>query len=269
MMAPGDEDPFLQVQQDVQTQLQTTRGLFSSYLRIRNLSKSSTSPELQSARADLDVALEDLREDVSDLSDAVKAAEREPSAFGLDGVEVSRRRRHVTEAAGEVEDMVEELSRENPAGAASSSGQQQPNPFRGVGGSGGARRHNNGDLPDPSAFAMDSPTRGSDSDDDYAAQFEQQTQAQMMRDQDEQLGEVYVTVGNLRNMADDMGRELHEQTEMLGETDRLTERVGERLQTGMDKMKHVIRKNEDSLSSCCIAVLITVLIILLVLLLIL
>ncbi|KAG7124535.1 hypothetical protein HYQ44_001720 [Verticillium longisporum] len=66
-----------------------------------------------------------------------------------------------------------------------------------------------------------------------------------------------------------MGRELEEQREMLDVVDTVADRVGGRLQTGVAKLQHVVRRNEDRLSSCCIGVLILVLCILLVLLLIL
>ncbi|KAI5867187.1 hypothetical protein GGS23DRAFT_547239 [Durotheca rogersii] len=91
----------------------------------------------------------------------------------------------------------------------------------------------------------------------------------MMRDQDEQLDGVFTTVGNLRRQADDMGRELEEQVEMLGAVDTLADRVGSRLQTGLQKLGYVVRQNEDRYSGCCVALLITVLTVLLVLLLIL
>lgn len=222
--------------------------------------------------------LEDLKEDVTDLADAVRAAERDPSSFRLDGVEVSRRKRLVASAAAEVDSMTDEVEKSQSQDSSNDS----KDPFNRNG-----RKYRNAtdggqsQLPDPSAFDVgednnnDGERRGQgyrrrdNRDEDYAAEFEQQTQELIMREQNEQLDSVYVTVGNLRNMADDMGRELHEQTEMLDHTDRLADRVGERLQTGMENMKHIIRKNEDGLSSCCIAVLITVLIILLVLLLIL
>ena len=104
---------------------------------------------------------------------------------------------------------------------------------------------------------------------DYNAVFEHQQQLHMMAEQDQTLDSVYVTVGNLREQAHVMGRELEEQGEMLEQTDTLTDRVGGRLQNGMKTMNAVIKKNEDGLSSCCIAVLIFVLIILLILVLIL
>lgn len=125
-------------------------------------------------------------------------------------------------------------------------------------------------LPDPSSFAIADGENGSgEQDDDYAAEFEHQQQLQMMREQDQHLDGVFQTVGVLRRQADDMGRELEEQREMLEVADDLADRVGGRLQTGMQKLQYVMRHNEDALSSCCIAVLIFVLIMLLVLLLIL
>jgi len=56
---------------------------------------------------------------------------------------------------------------------------------------------------------------------------------------------------------------------MLEVVDNLADRVGGRLQVGLKSMGTVIRRNEDGLSSCCIAALIFVLILLLVLVLVL
>lgn len=117
-----------------------------------------------------------------------------------------------------------------------------------------------GDLPDPGRFEMDG-------EEDNYAQFEQQQQVEMMREQDDHLDGVFQTVGNLRRQADDMGRELEEQREMLEVVDNIADRVGGRLQTGMSRLTKIVKANEDRWSSCCIAVLIFVLIIMLVLLL--
>ncbi|KAK6849601.1 SNARE domain-containing protein [Apiospora arundinis] len=235
MSSTNEEDPFLQVQQDVLAQLQQTRPLFASYLRIRSLTTTaSTSPELASARSDLESSLSSLAEDLTDLIESVKAVESNPAQYGLTTAELRRRQRLVQEVGGEnVRD---------------------------------ATRAANSDLPDPNAFAMED---GDEDGPDYNAEFEQQQQQMMMRDQDEQLDDVFVTVGNLRRQADDMGRELEEQREMLEVVDNLADRVGGRLQTGVAKLATIARKNEDRWSSCCIAALIMVLIILLVLLLIL
>ena len=137
----------------------------------------------------------------------------------------------------------------------------------------------NGSLPPPSAFDTDDADQ-----DDYGA-FEQQRQVEMMHEQDEQLDGVFKTVGNLRQQADDMGRELEEQGEMLDDVDRDADRVGGKLQNGLKRVGWVIKNNEgiwglvpdddlitlltghasETWSSCCIGVLVLVLILLLVL----
>ncbi|KAL7945453.1 t-SNARE [Trichoderma barbatum] len=240
MSSTNEEDPFLQVQQDVLSQISSIRPLFASYLRIRSLASSSTSPELTSARTDLESALSSLAEDLADLVASVQAIESNPSQFGISDHEASRRKRLVQEVGAEIQDMREELNKN-------------------IAGGGG-----NGDLPDPSSFAIGEGDGG-----DAYNEFEQQQQMEIMQEQDRHLDGVFHTVGNLRRQADDMGRELEEQNEMLEVVDDLADRVGSRLQTGMAKLQYVMRKNEDRLSSCCIGVLIFVLILLLVLLLIL
>ncbi|KAL6902486.1 t-SNARE [Trichoderma evansii] len=242
MSSTNEEDPFLQVQQDVLSQISSIRPLFASYLRIRSLASSHTSPELTSARTELESALSALTEDLADLVASVQAIESNPSQFGISDHEASRRKRLVQEVGAEIQDMREELNKN----IASQSG-------------------GSGDLPDPSSFAIGDGDNGGDA----YTEFEQQQQMDIMQEQDRHLDGVFHTVGNLRRQADDMGRELEEQNEMLEVVDDLADRVGNRLQTGMAKLQYVMRNNEDRLSSCCIGVLIFVLILLLVLLLIL
>ncbi|KAJ9158249.1 Syntaxin 6 [Coniochaeta hoffmannii] len=250
MSSTNDEDPFLQVQQDVLNALTQTRPLFSSYLRIRSLNPTSSSPELVSARSDLEAALSSLAEDLSDLVESVSAIESDPSRFsGISAHEIGRRKRLVQEVGGEIEDMRDELRKQTGTGGTRGGG---------------------GDLPDPSSFAIaDGEGEDDEGGDDNYAVFEQRQQVQMMREQDEHLDGVFQTVGNLRRQASDMGRELEEQREALEVVDELADRVGGRLQTGVQKLGKIVRANEERWSGCCIMILIVVLIILLVLLLVL
>jgi t-SNARE syntaxin family protein len=247
MASTTESDPFLQVQSDVLSQLTSTRPLFTSYLRIRSLS-SPNSPELSSARAELEASLSLLAEDLADLTSSVQAITADPYRYGLEIEEVSRRKRLVDEVGGEVEDMREELLK-------SLSSASQP---RGMKSAGAGY-----DGEDSNLMGSDTERR------DYNAEFEHEQQLEMMAEQDVQLDSVFRTVGNIRQQADDMGRELEEQGGMLEEVDQLADRVGGRLGTGMKRMGEVVRANEDGLSSCCIAVLIFVLILLLVLVLVL
>ncbi|KAL4903377.1 t-SNARE [Aspergillus multicolor] len=257
------QDPFLQVQADVLSTLGTTRPLFSSYLRIRSLAKSPSNPELQQARSELETTLTDLTADLDDLVESVRAVEQDPYRFGLEIEEVSRRRKLVDDVGKEIEEMRAEL----------------------------VKVISNADHADAKASGLPNPADFDDHDadghgDDYYAEMEQQRQMELMHEQDEQLDGVFRTVGNLRQQADDMGRELEEQAVMIGEIDTLADRVGGKLQNGMSRLKHIIRKNEggyyhciiqsalsaglltgklDTMSSFCIGLLIFVLVLLLIL----
>lgn len=193
--------------------LENTRPLFQSYLRIRSTASTATSPELTQARSELEQNLQDLSTDLQDLVDSVRAVEKDPFRYGLDIDEVSRRNQLVEEVGSELADMRQELK----------------NTVEAV-------RSKAVDLPDPEAF----------DEDEYGA-MEQQRQVEIMQEQDEALDGVFRTVGNLREQADVMGRELEEQGEMLEDVDHITDRVGGKLQGGMKRLNHIIRKNEGGL----------------------
>ncbi|KAJ5146373.1 t-SNARE [Penicillium bovifimosum] len=234
-------DPFLQVQADVVSTLQTSRPLFSSYLRIRSLAKSPSNPELKQARAELEATLTELTADVNDLVESVRAIEQDPYRYGLELEEVQRRRKLVDDVGDEVEKMHQELQQ--------------------------AVSKADDALPNSTEFdaALEEEERGRGGE-DYYASMEQQRQSELMHEQDEQLDGVFRTVGNLRQQADDMGRELEDQAVMINEVDTLADRVGGKLANGMSRIKHIVRKNEDTWSSFCIATLIFVLVLLLILL---
>ncbi|KAJ6155502.1 t-SNARE [Penicillium chermesinum] len=102
-------DPFLQVQADVLSTIQSSRPLFSSYLRIRSTAKSPNNPELSQARSELETTLTDLSADLDDLIESVRAIESDPYRFGLELSEVQRRRKLVDDVGSEVEAMRQEL----------------------------------------------------------------------------------------------------------------------------------------------------------------
>ena len=104
-------------------------------------------------------------------------------------------------------------------------------------------------LPNPSEFDtlspdMDDKLDGDRGDDDYYANFEQQRQVEMMAVQDQQLDGVFRTVGNLRQQADTMGRELEDQAVLLDDVEGLADTVGGKLASGMKRIRTIVRKNE-------------------------
>lgn len=210
---------------DVLSTLNTTKSLFTSYLRIRSLASSASSVELIQARRELESTVQDLSSDLQDLVDSVKAVEADPFQYGLDLEEVSRRRRLVAEAGVEVEEMRREL-RTTMSGGAEHKSYTSTNGY------------SNSSLLPPSVFDPDSP------DGDAYGAFEQQRQAEIMHEQDEAIDGVFKTVGNLRQQADNLGRELEEQVELLEDVNQLTDRVQGKIQNGIRKVGWVIKNTE-------------------------
>lgn len=218
---------------DVLSALSTTRPLFSSYLRIRSLATSPSNQELHQARTELESNLQDVSSDLRDLVESVRAIEHDPYRYGIELDEVERRRKLVEDVGAEIEGMRKELQNAVTSSTAAAA----------AGGKGGKDAAG---LPHPSDFdtllSPDSSTAGGR--DDYYSEHEQQRQVEIMHEQDEQLDGVFQTVGNLRQQADDMGRELEEQAVILGDVDNMAERVSGKLQNGVRRVGHVIRKNE-------------------------
>lgn len=150
----------------------------------------------------------------------MKVVEADPFQYGLDIDEVGRRRKLVGDVGAEVDDMRKELQK-TIADA----------DYKKYGANGNT-------LPPPSAFDPDSP------DGDSYGAFEQQRQEEIMHEQDEALDGVFKTVGNLRQQANDMGRELEEQAEMLDDVEQDADRVQGKLQSGLKRVGAVIKKNE-------------------------
>jgi t-SNARE syntaxin family protein len=216
----------------------------------------------------------------------VRAIEHDPYRYGLELDEVERRRKLVQEVGAEIESMREELQKAVTTSTAIAAG---------------AAHAAAGGLPNPSAFdgLLPSPgggapggTGGADGDEDYYGAYEQERQLELMQQQDNQLDGVFRTVGTLRQQADVMGRELEDQAVLLDDVDNLADRVGGKLSDGVKRIRHIVRKNEgerntidiclkstklteqnkngiDTMSSCCIAILIAVLVLLLILILVL
>ena len=138
----------------------------------------------------------------------------------------------VAEAGAEVEEMRKELSAKMGGGA-------QHKSYTSANGNSPSA------LPAPSAFDPDSP------DDDAYGAFEQQRQVEIMHEQDEAIDGVFKTVGNLRQQADDMGRELEEQVELLEDVNQLTDRVQGKIQNGIGKVGWVIKNTEGASITYC------------------
>ncbi|BFZ61875.1 hypothetical protein YB2330_002953 [Saitoella coloradoensis] len=228
------EDPFLEVKADTLHQLNQARTLFSSYLRIR--ATAPASEELVTGKDELDAVLREIENEyLEDLGESVRVVEVDPSRYGLDKAEVTRRKRFVSEVKGELDDMREEMRKPIPSRTSYSSRRSPPE--------------------DPDL------ERG-----DAVADFEQQHQQILMADQDQNLTSLHRSLYTLNSQAHTMSNELADQSSLLREVEDLADKTQDKLKVGMKRVGEVLRSNEDWLGGWCVGLLGVVLVVVLALL---
>jgi len=227
-------DPYHAVQQEIQSSLQASSTLRSSYLRIRSTARED-SEELVWARNELKATLAALEADLEDLEESVKIVETTgPRMFGLEESEVASRRRYVSHVRNEIENMRAELETGVRAFSAPVAGSSR-----------------GGSIPS-------SPPPG----DDQSA-WAHQEQQMMIQQQDETITTIAGTLSTIAEQAGLMGQEIVEHNEMLGDLEQGVDRTDAKLGTAMQRMKKFIRQTEETKSGWCIIILIIVLMLLL------
>ncbi|KAL5034394.1 hypothetical protein RTP6_002243 [Batrachochytrium dendrobatidis] len=172
-----------------------------------------------------------------------------PARFKLDRSHIDERKQFVQESRKKVEEMKSSVN--NPSAAR-------------MGGQQGMRNN----LMGSNKTRTDKYGR---TEDEYKVsnqkfvEREQQQQQALMQDQDAQMSDVAVTVGNLREVARVMGSELDDQTRLLGEVETQVDSTQGRLEDGMKRMKDFIKANSDSRQQWCIAILVVILVLIIVL----
>ncbi|KDQ09346.1 hypothetical protein BOTBODRAFT_179056 [Botryobasidium botryosum FD-172 SS1] len=226
------KDPYHEVQNEIQTSLQTASTLRASYLRIRSTARED-SEELDWARNELKATLAALDADLEDLEESVRIVEETGGRlFGIEDVEVLERRQYVSYVRNEIENMRREVSGLPPA--------VTPGP-RGA----------------PPAYSPPAPA-----EDDQAA-WAHQEQQMIVETQDRTLSSISGTLTTLAEQAGLMGREIGEHNEMLGDLEANVDRTENKLNGAMKRMQKFIRQTEETKSGWCIGILIVVLFILL------
>ncbi|AOW01285.1 t-SNARE [Yarrowia lipolytica] len=195
------------------------------------LEQFRSDPSNHNTLQDLTNITEELAETISDLSQSVEAAQGRPQQFGLSSEDIQDRSKQVAQLMSQLGQVQKEVSKIRNTGT-------------------------------PHGIYSDEP----DDTEARTAGLTQQMYASQIEEQDNALDGVYNTVNSLREQANVMSRELEDQSYLIDDLDRHADSAGSRLQRGLKKVDWVVRKNQETLGSCCITLLIVALIILLVLL---
>lgn len=220
-------DPFVEVLEDAQHQITNLEDFLKKITEVND-----------ETRSDFNNNISELSETIEDLKESIESSKSDPEFFKISKSEISKREGIVQKLEESYRDLQNQWNAKSGAGKAS-------------------------DGSDP--FVRYNDEEAGPSNDEGFDSFNQMQQEQMMREQDIHLDGVYTTMQNINLQARTMGNELEEQAYIIDEVDGELDRIGGKVSRGMRQVEHVIRRNQERASDCCIGLLIVALIVLLVL----
>ncbi|KAG8805416.1 hypothetical protein FRC18_006698 [Serendipita sp. 400] len=211
------QDPYILVQQEIQTALQAAEQLRASYLRIRSTARGDTE-ELVWARNELKATLSTLEADLDELEQSVSIVEQSGARmFGISEQELITRRRYVSSTKDLLHTMKGEVNSLQSAVS-------------------------NVHAPLHKARAM-----GPRQDDDQS-EWARQEQQMLIQEQDRTLETISGTLNTLHRQAGLMGQEIEEHNELLGDLENQTDRTESKLARAQKRMDYFLQKAEGESS---------------------
>lgn len=227
-------DPFKEVEEDCWSQIRSLENFVNLVTYIT-----------EEAKIDFQNNYQELDETLEDLKQAVTISESNPSQFDLKSSDIVTRKQILGQLQQKISDLNNDWS------------ERVNNPHRLREVTTMSNRISQDDT------RKENPFEDSNRIDREFNQFQQQ---EMIQDQDLQLDLIHETMKNLNQQAQLMGGELEDQGFMLDELDGDMDRVGNKLQRGLKRVRYVIDKNQETANNCCIGILVVVLCLLLVML---
>ncbi|KAI9105962.1 syntaxin 6, N-terminal-domain-containing protein [Phlyctochytrium arcticum] len=233
------EDPYFALKDEVELNVGNAEKLFNQWKDLLN--GPDTSAAGQSFRRDTDILkelLSDIDEDLEALQETISVVEANPARFRLDVREIQERKNFVARTRKAVADIRKAVLHPSKS------------PER------------DAVLQGPKSIKDSRFTEDSQPSNQRFIERETQQQQLLFQQQDHQLDGVLDTVGNLKEIAHVMGREMDDQTGLLVDLEAGVDTTAGKLQLGLRRMQEFIKANADTKQQWTIIILIVILIIL-------
>ncbi|TPX69599.1 hypothetical protein SpCBS45565_g02318 [Spizellomyces sp. 'palustris'] len=245
------EDPYFALKDEVEINVENTTKLYKHWNELLNAPDTSASAESFRRESEaLREALLDIDEDLKALQETIDIVEANPAKFRLDIREIGERKDFIARTRKTIQDMRSAVV--NPSAAKKID-----------------KEAREALLQTKKSVKTAAPYGRTQEDYQLSNQRfverESQQQQVLMQHQDEQLEGVLDTVGNLKEIASVMGRELDDQTGLLVDLESGVDTTAGKLQLGMRRMQEFIKANADTKQQWTILILVVVLIILIIL----
>ncbi|KAJ3205752.1 hypothetical protein HDU82_004979 [Entophlyctis luteolus] len=209
------DDPYFGVKQDIEAALANAAQLHTNLRRL--LKAPPLGQDKQSeflwTREELSSLVVSISEDLADLSNAVAAVAQNPARFNLDSKAVSQRKEFVARVQREIDEIKATLERKQRSPSAGKKQQPaSPSPSSAKISANISGKQDRDRLLQSGDAAASKSRSASSMNNDKFADRENGIQQMIMKDQDQQLDSVAMTVMNMKEIAIVMNQELDDQT---------------------------------------------------------
>ncbi|KAG9304276.1 hypothetical protein G9A89_019838 [Geosiphon pyriformis] len=249
----SSEDPFFVVKEDVEENMANLSNLFQSWKRIYNTVSSRYNEELQRTEEDLRAITQGITTDLDDLEETINIlsnfsifVQLNPSKFLLTREDLNSRQSFVDGIRQQLKEIQITIS------APQKNDRQEL--FQGV-----------RTISALNDYKSREHFEEIEMDNQRFIENESHQQAILIEEQDGQLESLYGTARNIHGIATTIGNEIDNQNVLLEDFGHHVDDTQSRLNKAMRKVAYIIKKNEESKSTCWITILIAILFILLIL----
>jgi len=236
------QDPFYVVKEEVLQSLQGVTTLYDRWKELLESTNTSSNEEFKWTSNELKSGLRSIEWDITDLEETVGIVENNQAKFKIDNQELQTRKEFIQSTKSKIqiikEDMQSTRSRgkmENDQRNLLVTGRNSTDKFSRL----------QGEL---------------EKDNEDFVQGQSQRQEQIIREQDDHLDTLSVTVGRLREMGGTIGNTIQETTSLVEELNVEVDKTDSGIKGAMNRVNKLLDSTKDSTQWCIIIFLILVLV---------
>ena len=216
------EDPFEIVKEDVEKSIAQLRQL---HQHLKNTPSHQTQqPGHRWKLEELEQQCRTIEWDLQDLQETVAIAEKNPQKFKLTQQQMEGRRLFLHQTENELASIREFIKQQQGVG-----GNQADN---------NQKRPNHAGTPAASGATSGGKRYETEESPTHPLGMQQEL---IMRDQDQQLDQVYHTVVNMKNIAKEMGQELESQEVLIDNMSQKVDGTNDRLRAAQNRIKQILQ----------------------------
>jgi len=236
------QDPFYVVKEEVLQSLQGVTTLYDRWKELLDTTNTASNEEFKWTTNELKSGLRSIEWDITDLEETVGIVENNQAKFKIDNQELQTRKQFIQSTKSKIQVIKEDMQNTRTRGKMEN---DQRNML--------VQKRSSSDK-----FSRLQNELEKDNDD--FVQGQSQRQEHIIKEQDDHLDTLSVTVGRLKDMGSTIGSTIQETTSLVEELNVEVDKTDSGIRGAMNRVNKLLDSTKDSTQWCIIIFLILVLI---------